>query len=349
MYSAFSEMGVITESNYLFREYGIGIEKIGKTSEFLTKVNIDAEHKVIIVSNNPDYWIDILNHLPDLKVFFILIGNENYEPKPYNDLNLIRNLKHVFITLPPTEISRINLLGSVVGNFLDGGLRKTEKAGSLYREARIAMSLKNKFKHIDIKYDYSDLPLGYTNNFANKISILAEIPAADSLISNSSLEKIRTLRLHKHQFTFLGQDSGRRREVFLRSISKLKFVKVYPFESGFGGNNTDSDFTYVELLLASEFTLVPPGHLNSSNHRYTESLICGSLPVILACNSLDLTKRDHWTTELPFITRYSARSLVNYLSQTDTSTLVSLKVRAEEKDFAKIYKARKNLKSVFSK
>ena len=342
-------MEVMTESNYLYREYGISVYKIKSMSEFSTIVNAKTARKVIIVSNNPENWINSLNCLNEFEVFFILIGNENYEPKPYNDLNRINCLKHAFITLSPTKILNINILGGIAGNCLDGGMKKTEKDGSVYREGRIALSLKNKYKRISVRYNYSDLPLGYTNNFANKVSILANIPKGESLISNSSLEKIRSLRMQISAFSFLGQDSGRRREVFLSSLKKYKFVEILPFESGFGGNNLDTDFTYLKLLLNSEFILVPPGHLNNSNHRYTESLICGALPVILACNSLDPTQRDHWTIQLPFLIRYSAKRLVMFLTKIDPSDLISLKVSAEDKDFTKILEAKRHIQLLISK
>ena len=64
-----------------------------------------------------------------------------------------------------------------------------------------------------------------------------------------------------------------------------KSIIIYNEE--FKGIYEDADFKYLDQLLSTKFILVPPGFYNNSNHRYTESLICNTIPVILANNSLD--------------------------------------------------------------
>jgi hypothetical protein len=271
-----------------------------------------------------------------------LIGNETYEPRLFNTLNQVKNIGHAFIYNAPTRILVKNIVGGIVGNFIDGGHQKSNLPGSLYREARISASLKNKFNEIEIKYPFTTLPQGYSNSFATKISKLANISDCDSLISTASLIKIKELRNVHNRFAFLGQGTNRRRENFLRVASHFDNVKLFPLEDNFGGNNLDNNLTYLQHLLESEFILVPPGYFNNLNHRYTESLICGAIPVILANNSLDPSVNDNWTNQLPFLIRYSAKSLIKYLHTFNSEMILELKESIITRDFSKIYEAKKD-------
>ena len=244
---------------------------------------------------------------------------------------------HAFIYNPPNKISNTTILGGVLGDIYDGGLRKTNVSGSAYRDGRISYSLKSKFKNINMKYSFSNLPQGYSNSFANKISKLAQLSITDSLISNDSIAKIYALKNITYKFSFLGQSGNRRRENFLRAANEFKNVKIYPPEKGFGGNNLNDDYTYVNHLLNSRYILVPPGSFNNFNHRYSESLICHSLPVILANNSIDPSKNDNWTNNLSFLRKYSVKSQMQYLENLSDETFEKFYNQASLNDFKKIF------------
>jgi hypothetical protein len=277
-----------------------------------------------------------LNKLKDCNVIFFLLGNETYEPIIFNSLNQIKSLKYAFVYNPPNKILNTSVLGSLLGNIYDGGLRKTEAPGSVYRDGRISYSLKRKFKNINIEYPYSALPQGYSNSFAHKITKLAELNDSDSLITTTATTKINSLKNICYDFSFLGQSGNRRREIFLRAARDFNNVKLYPLEKGFGGNNSNNDYTYVNNLLNSKYALVPPGSFNNFNHRYTESLICHTLPVILANNSIDPSQNDNWTNNLSFLSRYSIKSQMKYLEKIDKETFEEFYSRASIKDFEKI-------------
>ena len=245
-------------------------------------------------------------------------------------------MKHVFLYNQPNKISNTAILGGILGNIHDGGLRKTEAQGSVYRDGRISYSLKRKFKDIKIRYPFSNLPQGYSNSFASKITKLAKLTGSNSLIASGPISEINALKNIKYNFSFLGQSGNRRRETFLRTASKFKSVKIYPPEKEFGGNNTDGDYTYVNHLLDSKFTLVPPGNFNNFNHRYTESLICHSLPVILANNSIDPSNNDNWTNNLSYPCRYSVKSQIKYLENISSETFEKYYAQASFNDFKKI-------------
>jgi hypothetical protein len=329
----------------LRREFNILVEHVPSILDFETKLNNLQSNLVVVISNNPRFWITSLNKLPKESVVFILIGNETYEPEAYNLINEIKTLKHSFIYNPPKSISNLSIVGSIIGNLNDGGLKKSSKPGNLFREGRIAQSLKNKFAQINMRFSYSELPQGYSNSFAEKICRIAGIDSNDSLITEQSLSRISKLRSAQYAFSFLGQDGNRRRENFLRVAQRFNDVKIFPFESGFGGNNQGEDFTYINLLLSSKFILIPPGAFNNSNHRYTESLIVQAIPVILANNSLDSSSNNNWTNDLSFMRRYSAKSLIKYLNNIDAHTYEEIYEKASRENFRHIAQT----KSVFTK
>jgi hypothetical protein len=326
----------LTEVNYFKREFGIKIESVESITEFESKLSSVNYTTLLIASTNPEYWIESLNKLEKNTVIFFLLGNETYEPNDFNSLNKISSLKHAFVYNPPKKVLNGAILGGIIGNIIDGGLKHMESHGSVYRDGRISYSLKNKFKKIDMRYPFSFLPQGYSNSFANKITKLVKLNESDSLISQTSTSKIHDLKNVMHNFSFIGQQGIRRREVFLRAAEKFDNVKIYPPEAGFGGNNGGDDYTYVNHLLNSRYILVPPGNFNNSNHRYTESLICHSLPVILANNSIDPSQNDNWTNTLSFFKRYSVKYQMKYLERIDQSTFDKYYKIASEMDFQKI-------------
>jgi hypothetical protein len=334
---AFSESLILTETNYFKREFGIKIVSVGSASDFIDKLGSLNSSTLLIASTNPEYWVDILNRYEKYNVIFFLLGNENFEPAAFNSLNKIKSLLHAFVFNPPNQISNTAVIGGVIGNIFDGGLRKTEAPGSVYRDGRISYSLKNKFNKINMEYSFSSLPLGYSNSFANKITKLAKLSETDSLIATESILKINAYKNIIYEFSFIGQSGNRRREIYLRVAREFENVKIYPPEKEFGGNNIGDDYTYINSLLNSKYILVPPGNLSNLNHRYTESLICHSLPVILANNSLDSSRNDHWTNNLSFLRRYSAKSQMNYLENISDKTFENYYTQASFDDFKKIF------------
>jgi hypothetical protein len=346
---AYTEHPLLTEINYFKREFGIKIESIDSIAEFESKLSNVNYETVLIASTNPEYWIKSLNKLRKNTVIFFLLGNETYEPNDFNSLNKISALKHAFVYNPPSKILKRAILGGILGNIIDGGLKHTESHGSVYRDGRISYSLKDKFKKIDMQYSFSFLPQGYSNSFANKITKLAKLDESDSLISQTSTSKIYHLKSVIHKFSFIGQQGIRRREVFLRAAEKFDDVEIYPPEAGFGGNNSGNDYTYVNHLLNSRYILVPPGNFNNFNHRYTESLICHSLPVILANNSIDPSRNDNWTNNLSFLRRYSVKSQMKYLEKINDETFEKYYSLASSDDFKKILDTKTLIHSLLDK
>ena len=113
------------------------------------------------------------------------------------------------------------------------------------------------------------------------------------------------------------------------------------YKANFSGVTIDSDMEYLELLLASKFALIPPGFYNNFNHRYTESLITGSLPAILANNSLDPSINTNWTNHLAPARRYSIKFQLRFLSKLNNIQYEHYRNLARSADFRAILDSRK--------
>lgn len=344
----FTENPLLTEVSFFKREFGLIVETVESILDFERRINSIDSSVVLVASTNPEHWIESLNKLKKNSVIFFLLGNETYDPYAFNTLNNITTLKHAFVYNSPNKISNMAIMGGIIGNIYDGGLRKTNLHGSVYRDGRISYSLKGKFKKINMKYPFTNFPQGYSNSFANKISKLAGIGESDSLISADTLKKISSLKNIVFNFSFVGQVGTRRRETFLRTAKQFKEAKILPPERGFGGNNLDHDYTYVKLLLNSRFILVPPGNYNNFNHRYTESLICHSLPAILANNSIDPSLNDHWTRNFSFLKRYSIKAQMKYLGSFDSAIFEEHYKAASFIDFKEILETKSILSAHIS-
>jgi hypothetical protein len=327
-----------TEEEFLKREYGILLKYVDNLSDLNLNHFAHDGNVVIIVSPNPSKWVDKLNSTKDLKIIFFLIGNETYQPEVYNYLNEIENLYHVFIYNSPTKYKLTNIFGTTIGYIYDGGLKKTKSKGSIYRDARISFSLKNKFRKFKPNYAFSEFPQGYSNNFIFNLSRLVKLSESESLINNKTIEKIEKIATKNRFFSFIGQPTNRRREVFLRSAQKFA-DEEFIMNSIFQGTNSNSNDTYVKQLLHCKFILVPPGFFNNSNHRYTESLICSALPLILANNSLDPSENENWTKELSFLPRYSIKKQISFVSKLNDTERLALLTKIRKNDFQRIEKS----------
>ena len=334
-YIAYCESLKITEEAFLLREFGLCTIYVNSIEDFLKISNKSDSNITIIVSTNPNFWRSVLSKFKKESVIFILIGNETYDPNVFNSLNNLKSILHAFVYNLPTKIKFMNVFGSIIGNIYDGGLNRTSFPGSVYRDGRISYSLQDKFKAIAIDYSCSNFPQGYSNNFAKQIVSGIDIKRNESFLTSKNKALIFNKRKNKYNFAFIGQPTNRRREIFLENFRNVS-RSIILYNQEFKGTYEDSDSTYVNQLLSSKFILVPPGFFNNSNHRYTESLICHSLPVILSSNSLDPSTNDNWTNQLSFLRRYSVKSQMKYLEKISDETFEEYYSLASYNDFKKI-------------
>ena len=333
---ALSDLGKVTEEQYLLREFRIKILYGVKDQTYNPENNL-------IVSDNPEYWHEYLRKAPSQTINFILIGNETYQPHKYHYLNQFSSIKSALIYNPPRLAPYYNILKSLIGNLLDGGIIPTDYPGSVFRDFRNSQFTRNKLNSIQIKYPFVELPQGYCNSFVNQLSTISPeikhlIETNISLYSAEFTSALKPLINKTETFSYLGQSIHHRRATCLR-IAKKEFGIHVPSKVGFGGLTFDGDTTYLHNLLKTKFPLVPPGAFNNYNHRYTEALITGGLPAILAQNSLDPSINSNWTNYLNFPQSHSFRFLLKYLSEISTKEFEDLQKTIHEEDFARTQEA----------
>ena len=325
----YTELDNITEKEFFNRELGLQTRTAKSFDE------IKQSSLLLISSNNPEYWKPFLNTLKKESCVFFLIGNETYEPNIFNSLNDVASIKHVFLYNPPTKINKRTLFKTFLGNLIDsyGFVEKSDE--SSYRDLRNSIYLMKKFRKINISYPYSRMPQGYSNNFASKISQKLDLTKTESLISEKVLSFAKQVEQRSKFISFSGQPTNRKRQMML--FWSRKYMEEIPdITEGFRGLGTVGDFTYLDQLMDSKFILVPPGSFNNSNHRYTESLICGAIPLILAKNSIDPSENNNWTNSIKGIKSYSAKLLLNYAKKINDQELKDLLAKTREYDFNEI-------------
>ena len=345
----FSDSPRLTEHEFFRREFGLTLIYDAFQKEAIKQ--LESDNVVLIASTNPLSWKSTLQKLPSSTVIFFLLGNETYEPSLYNSLNDLSCIKHVFVYNPPTQIRSVHHWYSLVGDFRDQfpkmGLRNIFE---ILRDNRTSRHLQRKFINTKLRYSWSSLPQGYSNSFVLGLQAKGLLlpNSQNSLIDQSFISDLQSRYRKEKRFIFVGQETNRKRHQVVSFMSTRKDSTILTKQIGFGGTTFDGDLTYVNLLLSSWFNLIPPGHFNNSNHRYTESCIAGSIPVILYQNSIDHSDNENWTKSLSLMQSYSFRSLVNYLIEIDEDSLEQLNRDISHQNFRTIEQTRHKIQTVLS-
>jgi hypothetical protein len=345
----FSDSPSLTEMEYFRREFGLTL--ICNATKSMPIKQLEFDKFVMIASTNPVFWHNTLKKLPPSSVIFFLLGNETYEPSIYNSLNDLSCLKHVFVYNPPTQIRPLHHWFSVLGDFRD----QFPKIGpqnilGVLRDSRTSRHLLGKFREAEFRYSWSPLPQGYSNSFALGLQAkgLLTPDSQESLINHNFIADLQSKFKKEKRFIFVGQETNRRRHQILSFMRVRKDSIVVTKKSGFGGNTFDGELSYVNFLLSSWFNLIPPGYFNNSNHRYTESCIAGSIPVILYQNSIDHSENENWTKILSPTRSYSFKSIVNYLCELDEATLKRMNQAITRQNLSRIEQTLKMIQTLRS-
>lgn len=323
----FTENENLTEREFFRREFGLNLKHTHPSQKFLESQG--NQNSFLIATTDPNKWIHALNALPKESVVLFLLGNETYEPLVYNSLNDIQSIRHVFVYNPPSSIENRIRYYSFFGDIFDQlpSLTREGREGIVgaIRDFRAGSYLQQKFSRTDMRYSWSEFPQGYSNRFVSGLQDLGLIHNRDlSLLDTSFICKIKRDYVKIRRFFFVGQETNRRRKQIIEILEERPDSVVIVNKEGFGGNALSSDFSYTHMLVSSWFNAIPPGFFNNSNHRYTESCIVGSIPVILAHNSLDGSKNRNWTNNLPRRVSHSYRLLIDYLVRLTESELLAL-------------------------
>jgi hypothetical protein len=157
----------------------------------------------------------------------------------------------------------------------------------------------------------------------------------DSLFSESTLSTVRAGREFDTTFGFVGQSGNLRRMNVISLLTNYQSAKILVRE-GFGGNRSDVDDVYLETLLRSRFSVIPPGAFNILNHRYSEALIMNRIPVVVANIPTDCFSNNHWTQTLG----------LKYCYSLDERSYKNLLKDIQESDFLEVQRIRESLEGI---
>jgi hypothetical protein len=326
----------LTEKEFLSRELNLEIKKSHDLlADCLNEITLYGE--CFIATPNSLNIANDLTNLPDSSVIIFLLGNETYEPDIFNCLNNKRSVKWVFIYNLPTRIKRSSSIYSLIGDILDSGIKNLFGEQSSFRDFLISNTLKRKFKNISINYPHSSFPQGYSNNFVYQLMDLNIINKEESLYESQNLAKLRESSTRSNFLNFIGQLTNRRR---LNTIAMARSIpnSVVKTVEGFSGVNYTDNY-YVKTQINSKYCLVPPGFFNNQNHRYSESLILGSVPLILSHNSIDPSENSNWTKKLNVIRAHSFKYLFKFalkVSEHQRKEIIASELTSEKNELLKI-------------
>ncbi len=347
---AYSESPRLTEESFLRNEYSVFTHFVQNPKEILRH---ELPANVLIASTNPFLWRETLSRLRRESVTFFLLGNETYEPSVFNSLNGIKSIKHVFIYNPPSIVERRSQFFALLGTLIDSQASSISRdlRGGL-RDFRTSFHLNRKFKGTNISYSNSSFPQGYSNSFFEGLVALGLAPAPTNHISSLLTQDYYSLFVNSYPkrraFFFLGQETNRRRAQVISLLGNFADSKAIEKKSGFGGNYFDGDLNYVSGILSNWFNVIPPGHFNNSNHRYTESTIVGTVPVILAHNGIDCSFNANWTNEYTPLISHSFRLLSREMIRMNTSELRKLADSIRHMDLQKTLRSISTFRNLMS-
>jgi len=299
----------LAEKEFLSREFDLETKKSNDlVSDCLNEIRLYGN--CLIATPNILSIIDQISYLPESSVIIFLLGNETYEPDIFNCLNGKKSIKWAFIYNLPTKIYHVTSIFSLIGDILDSGIKNLIGAESSFRHFLISRNLKRQFEAISINYPHSRFPQGYSNNFVYQLLDLKIINMKESLYESQKLSELREFSARGIFLNFIGQLTNRRRIDAIAMVEKTPNTIVKIVKSFSGIDYTDN--YYVETQINSKYCLVPPGFFNNQNHRYSESLILGSVPLILFHNSIDPSENFNWTKKLNVIRAHSFKYLIKY-------------------------------------
>jgi len=296
----------LVETEYLRREYGLVAKLVDPKSAFIEKISI-------IACTDPGNWIKLLSEASDRTVIFFLLGNETYDKLKYESLNNYPSVLHVFVYNPPRMSSNLGLISAFDWLFWNP-LSIFDK--HFFFAWRFAKSLRAQSSKVDMAYEWTPLPLGYTNQFVSQL---------EEKFSSNHMSLFDGWPLSDRQKFSATPNSGFMGQVgtWYRKVLLEYFARFPEFTSTVSsGWVTSSTSNYVNFLNVTQLVLCPPGIYTNETFRYYETLVLGSLPIVPINTVHDFHTSKYWTSRLPWYLRHSHISIYRFLRKRDSQSLV---------------------------
>lgn len=263
----------LTETEFLAREFNLK----------LTEINPSIEKKLmqkkifLLATCDPKEIETVLKNCLDKSAILFFLGNETYDVPQTMWINKYSiKIRHCFIYNLPRRTSYLVALRCLFGAIYDGGLYKWKKDRNIFRNFKNGIDLMRRTRKLELNFSHSDFPQGYSKRFVKELSMYTKNLKKDSIINVAPLKLSKKLQ----EITFVGQSGSWCREVAINVLSKLQENFKPTYTIGWGGSNQGNRIPYISALGESAFSLNPPGNLTNRTHRYLESLIMNTLPVL---------------------------------------------------------------------
>ena len=185
-------------------------------------------------------------------------------------------------------------------------------------------------------YSWSNLPLGYTNDFIRQVVDLGLADSSSSIssmIPNSYTNTSTFREQHTRKMVFRGQIGTWFRKIiidYFEEDSRFQFSR----NSGWTGEKSHN---YVLEIQAADFVLCPPGVITNQTFRYYESVFLQKIPVASVNTVQDFHFCDYWSQVLPLRTRHSHISIYKHLQRASPTQLhqyitIALRIAQNEID-----------------
>ena len=294
----------LTESEFLQREFNLTLTEIDQNLENA----LETEPAFAIATCDPKEIEGILVKCKNNSALVFFFGNETYDVPQIMWLNKYSNkIKFAYIYNYPRKTSFFITFRCLLGAIYDGGLKYWEKDRNIVRNFKNGIDLMRRTRRIKPIFEFSDFPQGYSKRFIEELTAEKFLVDKGSLLNRAPIFNDSK----KQVICFTGQSGSWCRSLAISVLKKYDPTFSPSYTQGWGGSNQGNNNTYVNGLASSKFALNPPGNLTNRTHRYLESLIMNSLPIMPPSTLQDphlwgvwseyqVVKRFSWKKQLRF-------------------------------------------------
>jgi hypothetical protein len=341
----YSENVNLTEREFLLRELGLQITFLDPSVSESLKVT-GNQKLVFIATTNPKIWRDFLEKRPSESVVFLLLGNETYHKETYLAFNDLVSIRLALIYALPQEGRVLNSLGGLLGQLIDSTSFSTPYLIQSLRDFKTGMIKLTQSKSISFAFPTIRLPQGYSNAFVLQLErFIADLEEHESLLENKKIANLVANSESLYSFGFVGQSGPPRRMHVIEHLKALQNSHVI-VKQGFGGNDTNVDNSYLQMLIKTKLPVIPPGAFNTLNHRYTESLIMNRLPIIVANVPTDSFWNNNWSRSLGLFSKFSYKYLLKRCFRFSNQEIDLRVLQAKAQDFGEIKRTKDLLRTL---
>jgi len=240
---------------------------------------------ILVATDSTDSKLFLLRQFPKKSVILFLIGDEKYDLKVNLRAIFSSRISHLVREYPLPSFGSIFRIPIVLVANLLAVLRfprlLPDAFIALFKGIKMSLSqtlILSLTKLCDVKH--INLPLGYTNEFAENVSSFLNLSRSESLVEGAA-SLIETQKRRDVTFFFSGQ-SGQFERKLMRKVFESKKIAIGPFYPGYMGKNSklrDVVANYCEGLRNAKYALCPAGNWSRESFRFFESLILGATPI----------------------------------------------------------------------